>query len=81
MEIPSLTFVILACNLNVSTPDENSPGCKLFKEKINEEVNVGINPMTCMMSSPIRLAKFAEDHPGLLIKKWTCKYLKEEKGA
>lgn len=76
-----LTFIVLACHLNVSEPDENSPNCRKFKEPIVPEMQVegfNLNPITCMMQSPIMIVKFSENHPGWQPRRWTCKYLKEE---
>lgn len=76
-----LTFIVLACHLNVSVPDEDSPNCKKFKEPIVPEMQaegVNYNPMSCMMNSIPMLVKFEENHPGWQARRWTCKYLQEE---
>jgi hypothetical protein len=72
---PSLTFIVLACHMNVSVPDEKSPSCKVFKEEILETEGTNLTPWTCMMQSPIQIIKFQEQHPGWQARKWTCKYL------
>lgn len=66
-----LTFIVLACNLNVAIPDEKSPSCREFRQQIYEE---HLTPMACMMTSPIQIAKFAEEHPGWQPRRWSCKY-------
>lgn len=76
-----LTFVVLACHLNVSEPDENSPNCRKFKQPIVvelQEPGMNLNPMTCMMQSIPMIVKFEEEHPGWQARRWTCKYMKEE---
>lgn len=77
-----LTFIVLACHMNVSVPDEDSPNCKKFKEPIVPEMQVSgqqeLSPMACMMQSPVMIMKFSENHPGWLPRRWTCKYLQEE---
>lgn len=73
MEMP-LTFIVLACHLNVSVPNEQSPSCKEFKEEILDE-GMNFTPMTCMMQSPVMVIKFEEQHPGWKARKWTCKYV------
>lgn len=74
-----LTFIVLACHLNVSVPDENNKDCKIFKQEIYQgEDSQELNPMTCMMQSPPMLVKFEEEHPGWKARKWTCKYLTPE---
>lgn len=76
----TLTFIVLACNMNVSVPVEDNKNCKIFKEEIYEEVQA-MTPMTCMMQSPVMVPKFEEQHPGWQVRKWTCKYLVPEQDA
>lgn len=76
-----LTFIVLACHLNVSEPDENSPNCRKFDEPIVAEMQaegMQLNPMTCMMQSVPMIVKFEENHPGWQARRWTCKYKKPE---
>jgi hypothetical protein len=70
-----LTFIVLACQMNVAIPDETSPSCKTFKQALLEE-GTGLNPYTCMMQSPLQITKFAEENPGWVPRKWSCKYVK-----
>ena len=74
----SLTFIVLACHMNVSVPDENDKHCKIFKEEIYQEGQSEITPMACMMQSPMMIMKFEESHPGWKAHKWSCKYLRQE---
>ena len=73
-----LTFIVLACHLNVSIPVEDGKNCKEFREVINEEITEmqGLNPYSCMMQSPIMVVKFEENHAGWQVRKWGCKYVK-----
>lgn len=74
-----LTFIVLACHLNVAIPDETSPSCKVFIETLMPMYNdEELTPYTCMMRSMIRVVKFAEEHPGWQPRKWTCRYKKAE---
>jgi hypothetical protein len=75
-----LTFIVLACHLNVTEPDETNKDCKIFKEEILDE-GQEITPMACMMQSPPMIMKFEEHHPGWKARKWTCKYLTPEQDA
>lgn len=72
-----LTFVVLACNLLVSGPNENTPSCQEFKEELYDETGA-LNPFTCMMSSMHLISRFHQTHPGWQIRRWSCKYLKPE---
>jgi hypothetical protein len=78
----SLTFIVLACHLNVTEPSETNKDCKIFKEEIYQEDNTPeITPMQCMMQSPVMISKFQESHPTWKVHKWSCKYLKQEQDA
>lgn len=74
----SLTFIVLACHMNVSVPIEDNKNCKIFKEEILEEGAQSLTPMTCMMQSPVMIVRFEEQHPGWQARKWSCKYLVKE---
>lgn len=74
----SLTFIVLACHMNVSVPVEDNKNCKIFKQEIFEEGEQNLTPMTCMMQSPVMIPKFEEEHPGWKARKWTCKYIVPE---
>lgn len=89
----SLAFIVVACTLNVSDgePPTFTTECKEVVEdltyaaaavgEINDPQYVPMNPMTCIMSSGIMLQKFAETHPGLMPRKWTCKYITREQNT
>lgn len=68
-----LTLIILACNINASTPDKFSGGCHEYEEVLNDELQETLTPYSCMMRSPIYLAQFMEKYPGMTPKRWTCK--------
>lgn len=75
----TLTFIVLACHMNVSVPrDPDDKNCKIFKEEILEEGVQQLTPMTCIMQSPVMIVKFEEQHPGWQARKWSCKYLVKE---
>jgi hypothetical protein len=87
---PSLAFIVVACTLNVSEgePPKFTTECKEIVEDLtyaaalvgdaNDPQQVPMNPMTCIMSSGVMLQRFAENHPGLMPRKWTCKYIVPE---
>ena len=77
----SLTMIITACSILVSdvgvtTWDSN--GCKQFEEEFNEELQ-SMSSFACMMRSPIYLTQFMEKHPGMMPKRWSCKYHRRTK--
>lgn len=67
-----LSFIILACHLNVAQPSLESKGCKEFTQTITEE---NLTPYRCVMAAPPMLAKFAQENPGWMPRRWTCKDL------
>lgn len=76
MEMP-LMFIVLACHMNASDPNEQTPICKEFKEELLDE-GANFTSMSCMMVSPVMVVKFEEQHPGWQVKKWSCKYVAPE---
>ena len=85
-----LAFIVVACTLNVSDgePPKFTTECKEVVEDMSYSLAaVGeienpqyeqMNPMTCMMNARPMLEKFVESHPGLMPRKWTCKYVRKE---
>lgn len=46
------------------------PGtCKTYKIPLSE----GVDPSSCMMHAPPHIAKWAGEHPGLVITKFQCR--------
>ena len=60
-----ITMFILACTL-YKTDD-----CRMHELTFVEE---GLTPMACMLGSQPVIAKWAEGHPNVYVKKWTCHY-------
>lgn len=82
----SLTMVITACSVLVSDAGvasweswESTKECKQYEEEFNEEYQESMTPHSCMMRSPIYITQFMEKHPGMMPKKWTCKYQRRTK--
>jgi len=77
----SLTMIITACSVLVSdvgVATWETKECKQFEEEFNEELQA-MTPYSCMMRSPIYLTQFMERHPGMMPKKWTCRYHRRTK--
>ena len=58
-----LAIVISACLA------QDPAACKDYRIPLNESVD----PASCMMHALPHLAKWADDHPGLVISKFVCK--------
>jgi len=74
-----LTFIVLACNINVSVATEDSKGCKVFEQEVYQEGNGPTSPFACMIQSPVQLVKLMEEHPGYQPRHWTCRVQKPTK--
>lgn len=74
-----LTFIVLACNMNVAVPVEDEKNCKFFTQELPQEhVEQNWTPMSCMMSSMFMVVQFHQDHPGWQVKKWSCRNIPRE---
>lgn len=58
-----LAIIVSACLV------QDPAACKDYRIPLNE----GIDPHSCMMHAPPHLAKWADEHPGLVISKFQCR--------
>jgi len=61
-----LTLSIIGCVLY------SANDCRRYELTFVDE---HLTPMSCMMGSQPVIAKWAESHPGVYVKKWTCKWV------
>ena len=67
-----ITLSFIVCSL-YSTSD-----CRRVELNFVEE---GLTPMACMFGAQPQIAKWAEGHPDVYVKKWTCKYVNRNEAS